>query len=365
MMKSAFSVVGGAGFRAQYFLRVAAALPDEFTVSGAVVRDERRRAELGGKWAGELALRTYATVDELLRSENPDFVILSVPREETPGYLVRFAELGIPVLTETPPALDLQELLRLHERLAPFHYRIQVAEQYQFHPHQAARLSLLHSGRIGTVSEATVSFSHLYHAASLMRLFLGIGFENAEISGMRFEAQLVAGPDRSGPPSSERVIAAPRDLAWLNFGGKLGIYDFQQNQHRSWIRSCHVLIRGERGEVHDDNVLSLADFATPLRTELRRVNRGEQENPEGYFLQGILCGENWLYRNPFAPARLYDDEVAIATVMRKMAEYVRGGSQFYGLAEASQDTYIGLMIESAIRGGEPLSMTTQPWATYR
>ncbi|HUX50899.1 MAG TPA: Gfo/Idh/MocA family oxidoreductase [Spirochaetia bacterium] len=364
-MKSAFSVVGGAGFRAQYFLRIAAALPDEFAVAGTVVRDAKRRDELGKRWAKELGLLTYATVDDLLRHETPDFIILSVPREETPGYLIRFAQLGIPVLAETPPASDLQDLLLLHERLVPFHYRIQVAEQYQFHPHQAARLSLLQGGRIGKVTEATVSFSHLYHAASLLRLFLGIGFENAEISGMRFEAHLVAGPDRGGPPSTERVITAPRDLAWLNFGDKLGIYDFQQNQHRSWIRSCHVLIRGERGEVFDDRVLSLADFATPLTADLRRVNRGEQENPEGYFLRGILCGEKWVYRNPFAPARLYDDEVAIATSLRKMAEYVRSGSQFYGLAEASQDTYIGLMIESAIRTGTLVSMTTQPWAASR
>lgn len=25
-----------------------------------------------------------------------------------------------------------------------------------------------------------------------------------------------------------------------------------------------------------------------------------------------ICGERWIYENPFAPARLYDDEIAIA-----------------------------------------------------
>ncbi|MNG14553.1 hypothetical protein D3C84_983180 [compost metagenome] len=92
------------------------------------------------------------------------------------------------------------------------------------------------------------------------------------------------------------------------------------------------------------------------------MNRGEYENAEGYFLQGILCGEQWLYTNPFAPARLYDDEIAIASCLAKMAEYINGGPEFYSLAEASQDHYLGMMIERAIITGETITTSKPYWA---
>jgi hypothetical protein len=40
-------------------------------------------------------------------------------------------------------------------------------------------------------------------------------------------------------------------------------------------------------------------------------------------------------RFSFAPARLSDDEIAIATCLESMARYLETGNSFYGLAEAS------------------------------
>lgn len=100
----------------------------------------------------------------------------------------------------------------------------------------------------------------------------------------------------------------------------------------------------------------------PLQMELKRINRGEQENAEGYYLQGIICGEQWLYNNPFTPARLYDDELAIASCLDKMALYAAGGPAFYGLEEASQDVYLGRMIEKAIESGEAVRTERMCWA---
>ncbi|MNR27266.1 hypothetical protein D3C85_1445320 [compost metagenome] len=100
----------------------------------------------------------------------------------------------------------------------------------------------------------------------------------------------------------------------------------------------------------------------PLQLELKRINKGEGENAEGYYLQGIICGERWLYENPFTPARLFDDEIAIASCLCRMADYAAGGPGFYGLAEASQDTYLGMMIEQAIQTGETVRAEKQCWA---
>lgn len=304
---------------------------------------------------------TYRTLDELLRSERPDFVLISVSPAQSLEYLLKLAELDIPVLLETPPAPDLSGIQLLHEQLTLRGARVQVAEQYHFHPAMQARLALIQSGQLGRITETTVSISQTYHAVSLIRKMLGVTFEDVRIRAMRFNSQWVQGPTRSGPPTEDKLIPSQRDLAWLDFGDRLGIYDFTKDQHRSWTRSNHLSVRGERGEIFDNRVLIQQDSCAELRMELRRMNRGELENAEGYYLKGILCGERWVYENPFAPARLYDDEIAIAVCMQKMAEYAAGGPSFYSLEEASQDHYLGLMIEKAIVTGETVVTAPQCW----
>jgi len=360
-MSVKFSIIGGAGFRAQYFLRIARALPNRFRISGLVVRDEVKGRAMEAEWG----VQTYRSLEELLKNEAPDFMVVSVSGQAGFEYLYRLAELGIPVLAETPPASDLKGLEQLHQELTVHGARIQVAEQYPYHPIQEARLALIRSGRLGKITETTVSVSHMYHGASLIRKMLGINFEEASIRAMRFESRWINGPTRGGPPTEDKLIPLQRDLAWLDFGDSLGIYDFTRDQHRSWTRSNHLSVRGERGEIFDNRVLIQQESTVPLQLELKRINRGELENAEGYYLQGIICGEQWLYDNPFIPARLYDDEIAIASCLDKMAVYASGGPGFYGLEEASQDTYLGMMIGQAIQTGETVRAVRQCWAGAR
>jgi hypothetical protein len=353
-----FSIIGGGGFRAQYFLRIAQALPKQFRVSGMVVRDESKGRSMEDQWH----VATYRTLDQLLVNEQPDFIVLSVNPAAAFDYMLQLAERRIPVLAETPPAPNLEGLLKLHEQLTLQGARIQVAEQYQFHPIQEARGTIIKSGQLGNVNQVTVSISQFYHAVSLIRKMLGVRFEEVSIKGMRFESDWVAGPNRSGPPTEDKLIKSERDLAWLDFGGKLGIYDFTKDQHRSWTRSNHLSVRGERGEIFDNRISVQDPSCTQIQMELKRINKGEYENAEGYFLKGIMAGERWVYENPFMPARLYDDEIAIATCLEKMAIYAAGGPEFYGLPDASQDHYIGMLIEQAIKSGETVVSVRQPWA---
>ena len=44
--------------------------------------------------------------------------------------------------------------------------------------------------------------------------------------------------------------------------------------------------------------------------------------------EGITLGDEWVYRNPFVPARLTDDEIAVATCLERMVAYVEGGPAF-------------------------------------
>ncbi|MNP79068.1 hypothetical protein D3C76_1768170 [compost metagenome] len=62
-----------------------------------------------------------------------------------------------------------------------------------------------------------------------------------------------------------------------------------------------------------------------------------------------MLGEEFVYKNPYMNVRLNDDEIAVATCMDRMGEYLATGAEFYSLKEALQDTYIALMMDSALK----------------
>ena len=185
--------------------------------------------------------------------------------------------------------------------------------------------------------------------------------EPLTITAHRFVSPIVAGPDRSGPPADERIVDSDQVVAWLDAGDRLGVYDFSDDQYFSWIRSPRVVVRGERGEIHDRTVSWLVDHRTPASVELVRRDAGHDGNLEGFHLVGITLGDDWVYRNPFAPARLSDDEIAVASCLAGMAAWLDGGPDVCSLADAAQDHYLGLMIERAARTGRPVRVAGHVW----
>jgi predicted dehydrogenase len=268
---------------------------------------------------------------------------------------------GVAVLAETPPAEDLSSLLGLAD-LAASGARIQVAEQYQFQPEHAARLAVVRSGVLGTVTQAQVSAAHDYHGINLIRQFLGVGFADVAIFARPFKSPIVEGSGRAGPPSGERVIDSDQVIATFDFGDRLGVYDFTADQYFSWIRSPRVLLRGERGEINGLTVRRLLDATTPITYDLVRRDTGHGGNLEGHHHAGITAGDAWVYRNPFSPARLADDEIAVATCLSRMAEYADGGPVFCSLAEACWDHELTLRMGEALASSVEVRVSGALWA---
>lgn len=349
--------VVGAGWRTCFFLRIARACP-KIGIAGVVVRDAERREAFAAEWG----VPCFDSIDALLGATSPDFVIASVSQPAMPEVCLALARHGVPILAETPPATDLDGLISLYEKLGELGARIQVAEQFWAQPLHAARQAVVDSGAIGPVSQVYLSLCHGYHAMSLIRRLLGAGFTDAEIRGQRFTSRVVAGPDRFGPPREERLVDVVNDSAWLDFGGQAAQYDFCQPQYWSWIRGQRVCIRGERGEIVDDVVTYLEDEVTPIRSRIVRHEAGRHGNHEGFHLKGMQFLDRWVYRNPVAPARLNDEEIAIAHCMLAMQRYVESGVPFYSLAEACQDQYLALAVTDAIASGDTVRTRSQAWA---
>ena len=357
MSRIRFGLVG-AGWRAEFYLRIAAAAPEFFEMPAVVVRNPEKAKAFAEQWQSPV----FATTDEMLAGGDLHFVVTSVPWAPNPGIVKELVRRGVPVLSETPPAPDLEGLVDLWNFVQASDGRVSVAEQYFLQPRFAAIRQVIDAGLIGAVSQAQISAAHGYHGMSLMRKILGIGCEDATICARSFSAPLVQGPGRAGPPEAERIEASTQTFFWLDFEGRLGLMDFSGDQYFNWVRNNRVLIRGERGEIVDDSVAFLKDFRTPLYFDLVRHEAGQAGNLEGNYLKGIQLGENMVYTNPLAPAPLSDDEIAIGDLLLRMAEYVEGGETPYPFAEACQDHYLSLVCEQALRTGEEVKTETQPWA---
>lgn len=195
-----------------------------------------------------------------------------------------------------------------------------------------------------------------------MRRYLDIGFENVSINARNFESPIVQGAGRPGLPDEEKTVTATQTLAQFDFGDRLGIFDFTDSQYFASIRASRTLVRGERGEITDSKVRTLLDFRTPVEMELVRRDAGHNDDLRVLHHEGITLGNEWIYRNPFAPGRLSDDEIAVATCLQKMSEYVEGGPDFYSLAEASQDHYLSLLMNQAVESGQTVQSQSQIWS---
>ena len=235
-------------------------------------------------------------------------------------------------------------------------------EQYHAQPMHAARIAFAHSGKIGTPTQAQISLAHGYHGISLIRRFLGIGYENATIRAQKFISPISKGPTKDGARPHEEIGESEQVIATLDFGDKLGVLDFTGDQYWSYFLAHRVLVRGERGEIADERATYMKDHTTPIMVNFERHMTGGSGNLEGHHLKGVQAGEDWVYTNPLAPAWLPDEEIATGTCLLNMADYAKGGAAFYPLAEACQDRYLDIKIWEAVDSGQPVTTETQIWA---
>lgn len=356
-MTPSFGIIGS-GWRAEFFLRIARDLPEQFPLAGIVIRNPEKSAAFKGKWP---SVPVFASWRELVAETAPGFVITSVGWAANPPLLAELAEAGVAVLSETPISPSLEDLGKAYA-LVQNGAKIQCAEQLLLQPLHAARLNLIRSGRLGTISEADVSIAHGYHGLSIMRNYLGVGLElPTQVTARNFTAPIIAGPGRNGPPTEHKIGESTRCIAHLDFAGKLGVYDFVGDQYFSWIRSPRLLVRGEKGEINGEEARLLLDYKTPLHLAFTRRDTGHGGNLEGYYHQHIQLGSEIIYTNPYWGPAWSDDEIAVAECLARMQAYVQGGPEFYSVAEAAQDRYLDLLVSEAAETGKPVIPEPQPW----
>ncbi|MFI7277058.1 Gfo/Idh/MocA family protein [Streptomyces sp. NPDC049879] len=349
----------GSGWRSEFFVRLAKALPERLTVTGVVTRSTGRAAEVEAAWG----VPAYLSAAELVRAgEAPEFVVPSVPWPVTPESTRELVALDVPVLAETPPAPDLAGLRDLWRDTGASGL-VQVAEQYNLMPGHAARLALVREGVIGDVTSVQLSSTHLYHAVSLIRHLLGVGFDPATVSAGAFTAPLADPLSPKGWSDDLTPKDATTTIATLDFGGRMGLYDFTDNQWWNPLRARRVVVRGSLGEIVDDTVVRMADPRTPVESPLVRRATGVDLNLEGRELRHIGFEGRVVHRNEFTGAGFSEDDLAVVDLLCRTGAWVRGeGEAPYPLAEGCQDHLLSLAIDESARTGRPVVTGREEWA---
>jgi len=93
-----FAIIG-AGWRSEFFLRIAQECPGRFEVTSVLGRNPEKTDALGAKWSVAIA----ASLEDL-PATSPDFVMVSLPWATAPEMTLELSKRGVPVPSETPPA---------------------------------------------------------------------------------------------------------------------------------------------------------------------------------------------------------------------------------------------------------------------
>ena len=350
----------GSGWRAAFFARLARLLPEQFTLVGFAARQASTARAVTAQWG----VPAVQSPEELVRALRPDLVVTSVPRSANEAVVTALVAAGARVLSETPPASDLAGLRRLWSAVGGTQ-RVQVAEQYLLMPGHAARQEIVARGVIGKATSVQLSSTHGYHAVSMMRGLLGVGFDAVTVQARRFVADLADPLNRAGWTDDASPKPAGTVLATLDFGdGRSGLYDFTDNQWHNQLRLRRILVRGSLGELADDTVVHLMAPRTIVTSRLTRAQLGHDLNLDGHDTEHLLFEGNVVWRNPFLGLRLMDEEIAIAAMMVAAGRWARDeGPPPYPLAHACQDHAIALAIDEAVVSGRPVTTAREVWAS--
>lgn len=348
-------VVVGGGPRASFFLRQASLLRDRFEILGVYSRSDETRAQIEAKWG----LQTFDSVGPLIALK-PEFALVAVARVAAMEPTIAFAEAGIPVMVETPPAPKRTDLRELWGRVGEAGL-VQVAEQSLYMPSHLAKLAAVNDGIIGTPTSVHVSSNHLYHAVAIMRGFLKPDSGPATVRATDFIARLVDPVINDVWQDDQSEKPRGTTLATVEFGASMGFYDFTHFQWFNPLRSRRLLIRGSHGEFNDNDIVRLADGAV-IESRVLRRQTGIDLNHEGFDLDNISIDGRVLFRNPFKGLRMSDEDIAAALLLVTMAAWVRDeGIAPYPLAHGSQDHLIGLAIEEAAATGQTVTTVREAW----
>ncbi len=315
-----FVVIGG-GWRSEFYLRIAKALPDKFHVCSVCVRNPERAEEISKKFD----VTVVNSIQDVLTFPF-DFIVNCINKEDISDLSIELADQGYYVLCETP-IIGKPDGGHVYEK-------IQVAEQFHLKGTWQAVKKIIESGIIGDVNYINISVAHDYHAMSLIRFFL----QDFEAPKLLFKNELkdnmLQTNGRAGVLKTKRIIDTAQIIKIFQFKNASVVYDYNTEQYFSPIRKDRLLIRGTKGEIVNNEVHYFNQDNEPVNSEIRTIMAGLLD---GFHYDKITFENKVLFEYPFQKARLSEEELAIAQCLLDMKKYIESGKELYGYERAYQD----------------------------
>ncbi len=350
-----FAIVG-TGWRSEFMVRLAKAAPDRLAAVAVLARSDAAAEKISRRWG----VPVVRSVGELLKYE-PEFVVSAVSWPSMPPVVTDLVERGLHVLAETPPAPTADGLRALWAAVGSSG-RVQVAEQYMLMPRHSARWNVVRSGAIGATTSVEIASTHLYHATSIIRSYLGVGMAEATVTARTFAAPLADPLTFKGWQKDAKPTPHTTTIGMIDFGGRMGLYDFVENQWWNPLLARRLVIRGERGEIVDDTVTRLTDQGV-IVSPISYRRSGIDMNLEGNETVSASFEGRLVYENPWVGTSLSEDDIAVASFLELTGAWARGEAAGpYPLADACQDHLLGLAIEESARTGADVRVTKEKWA---
>ncbi len=321
-----FVIIGG-GWRSEFYLRIARALPEIFHVSAICVRNPKRAEEMEQKFE----VKVVDSISTLLR-EPFDFIVNCINKDDIAELSIELADKGYYVLSETPM---IREPENGHD-----YGRIQVAEQFHLKGFWQAVKKIIDAGTIGKINHINISVAHDYHAMSLIRFFLQDYEKPQLLLKENLKDTMLRTNGRVGILDCKEIEDTTQMIKVFRFQNTTVVYDYNMEQYFSPIRRDRLLIRGSRGEIVNNEVHYFNKDDKPINSEIKTVMSGLLD---GFFCDKITFENQVLFDYPFQHARLSEEELAVAQSLIGMKEYMETGKELYSYERAYQDfTYFNL-----------------------
>lgn len=312
----------GAGWRSEFYLRIAKLLPELFCVKAVCVRNSETASAFREKY--DVAILN--SLDDVLKVDC-DFFVNCINKEDISDLSFDLCSRGYAVLQETPAVLPKKQISDFKN------FKLQVAEQFHLKPMYQAIKEILDEGIIGEVNHMEISVAHEYHAMSLIRFLMNVDVP-ACIYAKEFHPTVLHTHFRQGELPKKELTNSRHQLAVFEWDQKSAIYNFDYEQYFSPIRSDRLLLRGTRGEIDNNAVRYFNENHQFVQNEIVQHKSG---NLDGFVNGTITFCNRIYYQSPFGDARLSDEETAIATVLLKMAHYLKTGEEFYSFESGMKD----------------------------
>lgn len=315
-----FIIIGG-GWRAEFYLRIAKAIPEKFHISANCVRNSECRQYIAEKFN----VKVFSSLEESLQ-EPFDFIVNCINKEDISDLSVELADRGYYVLSETP-------VIKKPKR-GYCYEKIQVAEQFHLKGTYQALKKTINSGVIGTVNHIQLSVSHDYHAMSLLRFLLEDYEKPNLISSHVLEDKMVRTHGRIGEFEEKTEELTHQQIRMYQFKNATAIYNYNIEQYFSPIRKDRILIRGTRGEIENTQVRYLNSDNKAVCSDIKTVMSGLLD---GFYIDKITFEDKTLCEFPFKEARFSEEEIAIAQCLIGMSNYIKTGEVLYSYERAYED----------------------------